>query len=106
VEVVNLRVRAVGALPPPAFEPLPPGGPDPAAAWLGRESVYFDSDARDAGGLAGIAATPTDLYDRDLLRPGNRLRGPAILFQLDATSVVPPGWQGQVDTAGNILLES
>jgi len=53
-----------------------------------------------------VAATVADLYNREALRPGNRLRGPAILFQLDATSVVPPGWQGQVDAAGNVLLES
>jgi N-methylhydantoinase A/oxoprolinase/acetone carboxylase beta subunit len=27
------------------------------------------------------------------------------LFQLDATIVIPPGWRGQVDDFGHLLLE-
>ena len=33
------------------------------------------------------------------------LAGPALLFQLDTTIVVPPGWNGEVDPYGNLLLE-
>ena len=47
----------------------------------------------------------TTLYDRDRLEAGNRLAGPALLLQLDTTIVVPPGWDGEVDPYGNLLLE-
>ena len=46
----------------------------------------------------------TPLYDRDLLSVGDRITGPALVVQLDTTTVVPPGWQGDVDAYGNLLL--
>ena len=100
LELVNLRVRAVGATPALAFEPLPAAGPDPAPARLGWQPVWFASQA-SAGSLEAL---PTALYDREALRPGNGLAGPALLFQLDATTVIPPGWRGQVDHLGHLLL--
>jgi N-methylhydantoinase A len=48
---------------------------------------------------------PTSLYDRDKLGSGNRLQGPALLLQLDTTTLVPPGWGGSVDPYGNLVLE-
>ncbi len=44
------------------------------------------------------------LYDRDRLSPGHVLVGPAIVFQLDATTVIPPAWVAAVDGWGNLLL--
>jgi N-methylhydantoinase A len=102
LELVNLRVRAVGATPALAFEPLPAAGADPAPASLGIQPAWFASLASPAGNLEAL---PTALYDREALRPGNVVAGPALLFQLDATTVVPPGWRGQVDGFGHFLLE-
>ena len=45
------------------------------------------------------------MYQRDWLQPGNRLTGPALLLQLDATIVLSPGWVGTVDTFGNLMAE-
>jgi N-methylhydantoinase A len=98
VEVVNLRVRAIAPTPPPAFEPLPAGRPDPAAALVAERPAWFDTQA-------GLAAMPTRCYDRARLLAGNHLAGPALVFQLDATTVIPPGWSGRVDQAGHLLLE-
>ena len=39
-----------------------------------------------------------------LLAAGDRIVGPALVVQLDTTTVVPPGWQGDVDAYGNLLL--
>ncbi|HWQ14608.1 MAG TPA: hydantoinase/oxoprolinase family protein, partial [Roseiflexaceae bacterium] len=50
------------------------------------------------------ALAPAALYDRDDLRPGDALRGPAIVAQLDATTVIPPGWRAAVDADLNLLL--
>jgi N-methylhydantoinase A/oxoprolinase/acetone carboxylase beta subunit len=46
-----------------------------------------------------------DVFDRDRLRPRARLRGPALVTQLDSTTVVPPGWTAVVDGAGNLVME-
>jgi N-methylhydantoinase A len=47
---------------------------------------------------------PTAIYDRDRLRAGHRLAGPAVLIQLDATTVMPPGWVGEVGREGHLTL--
>ncbi|HZX83124.1 MAG TPA: hypothetical protein VFF19_06135 [Reyranella sp.] len=46
------------------------------------------------------------MYARDALRPGNRFRGPAIVEQMDATTLVPPGWSVRVDAYLNLILEA
>ncbi|CAA9535509.1 MAG: 5-oxoprolinase, HyuA-like domain / 5-oxoprolinase, HyuB-like domain [uncultured Sphingosinicella sp.] len=45
-----------------------------------------------------------DLFDRALLRPGAHIRGPAIIIDPSATTVVEPGWQAEVDALGNLIL--
>ena len=64
------------------------------AARLGRRDVWFGR------------RRATWLYDRDRLRAGDRLRGPALVLQLDTTTVIPPAWGAVVDAAGNLVLES
>jgi N-methylhydantoinase A len=43
-------------------------------------------------------------FDRSGLVEGSAVSGPSIVFQLDTTTVVPPGWAGLVDRSGNIIL--
>jgi N-methylhydantoinase A len=50
----------------------------------------------------GLMQTP--LVDRAKLGAGTVFTGPAILSQLDTTSVVPPGWSGRVHQSGAIIL--
>jgi N-methylhydantoinase A len=98
VEIVTLRVRAVGAAPPLRFEPLPAAAsPDPVPAQVGERPAWFETDGR-------LQAWPTPVYDREALRAGHRLAGPAVITQLDATTVIPPGWQGEVGTEGHLAL--
>ena len=47
---------------------------------------------------------PTPIYDRALLEPGMTITGPAVIEQLDATTVVGPGWSGAVDQLANLPL--
>jgi N-methylhydantoinase A len=44
------------------------------------------------------------VYARDRLRPGHVLPGPAIVEQVDSTTVIPPAWLGTVDGYGNLIL--
>ncbi len=47
----------------------------------------------------------TRYYEREALRAGNRLVGPAIVNQYDSTTVIPPGVEAHVDRFGNIVIE-
>jgi N-methylhydantoinase A len=98
VELVTLRLRALGPTPRPVFEELPDGGDDPAPARAGEAEVWFE-------GPRGIEPRRAHLFERERLRAGNRIAGPAIVLQMDATTVIPPGWSGRVDRWGHLLLE-
>ena len=69
---------------------------DAFAAVSGRRDVWMI----EAGGF--VAAT---LYDRAKLRPGNVVEGPAIIDQMDTTTVVPPAMIATVDAYLNFILE-
>jgi N-methylhydantoinase A len=96
VEVVTLRLRAVSPVDGPQLEPLPEGGVDCSAARIGERSVWFSTP--DGAAEAAV-------FDRERLLASNVLRGPALILQVDATTVVPPGWHGTVDAWGNLVLE-
>ncbi len=90
VELVTLRVEATGHLPAPVMPHLAPA-PMPAP-----------SDSRRVHFTAGSTATP--VYDRDAFGAGTSFAGPAIITQLDATTIVPPGWTVEVHASGAMLL--
>jgi N-methylhydantoinase A len=93
VEIYRLGLRAVGVTPKPELKrhELNGGG----ARAHGSRPVYFDSSD---------AAVETPLYLRAELPAGARLEGPAIVDQLDSTTVVPPGWRAEVDEWLNIRM--
>jgi N-methylhydantoinase A len=101
VEIVNLRLKAVGQTAKPQFSQQPAGKLDPKAAHLGYKQVYF----ADAETPSAARPVPTALYERERLAPGNMVVGPAVVYQLDTTSVVPPGWAATVDGWGNLVAE-
>ena len=94
IEIVNLRVVAKGALTKPRFPTQARGGSDPSAARIGHKAVFFGP------------STPieTGLYAREHLQAENEIAGPAIIFQLDTTTVVPPGWHARVDDYGTLVI--
>jgi N-methylhydantoinase A len=96
-EIVNLRVRSVVARPrdDTATGAGGPASANAGSAQVGTRDVYFES-------LGGYAATP--MYDRAGLEPGMAITGPAIIEQLDSTTVVGPGWSGAIDAHGNLRL--
>jgi N-methylhydantoinase A len=50
----------------------------------------------------GIA---TPVYERGDLVPGQSLKGPAVITEYSATTVIPPGKKVRVDKAENLLIE-
>ena len=69
------------------------GSRDPKAAAVGRQPVTIDRKS--------LRAT---VYDRAKLKAGNRIKGPAIVMEMDSTTVVLPKHTGLVDRLGNILI--
>jgi N-methylhydantoinase A len=92
VEIVTLRVNAEGAMPRPAIPALPKAGAL-ADAKVGEQSVDFDGEA----GMAPI-------YDRIRLGAGARIEGPAIVRQLDSTTVLFPGQTAEVHSYGSLIV--
>jgi len=97
VELVTLRVEALGRVRKADFPAHPPAGADPRAALTGCREVWLPE-------TAGFAAAP--VYDRDRLCCGNEIAGPAIVEQMDATTLVLPGRIARVDPYLSLLLEA
>ena len=96
VEVVNLRVTAIGRLQGPGEGPgqaMADGATD--AAPEHRRPVWFD----------GERPVDTPVFNRDRLAPGQELMGPAVIEQLDATTLLGPGDHCRVDDARNLIVE-
>ncbi len=95
VRIVNLRTAAVGRRP--AFD-MAALAPDSSAnvgkAFVGRRNVWFDGAWHEAG-----------IWDRLALPVGAVVKGPAILEQGDATTVIDPGLTARVDRFGNLIVE-
>ncbi|MCL7452315.1 MAG: hydantoinase/oxoprolinase family protein, partial [Anaerolineae bacterium] len=100
-EVVNLRLKAVGTTAKPEFVRQPTGPVDPRAAHIGYKQVYF----ADTNAPRAARPMPTALYERARLVPGNIVIGPAIIFQMDTTTVIPPRWAATVDEWQNLVVE-
>ena len=93
VEVVNYRLTTKVLVPKPAVIKSDLGSERSDGAVKARRRAYFD----------GWHDCP--IYDRTRLSAGNRLRGPAIIEQMDSTTVVHPGQEARIDGFGNIIIE-
>ncbi len=92
-ELVNLR--AVARSQPSQVQPpsLSEGGTDPSQARIGTSSAWIDGENVEAG-----------LYDRLALAAGNVIAGPAIITEMDSTTLILPEHHGTVDVVGTILI--
>jgi len=97
VELVTMRLEATGTVRKAELRASPEAGPDASTAIVSRRPVWLP-EARDF--------VATAIYARDALRPGNRLPGPAIVEQMDATTLVPGGMTARVDPWLNLILEA
>ncbi len=92
-EIVNLRAVAMGrALDLPAAE-LEKGDGNPIAAKMRDHSLWMDGREQ-----------PAVIYDRAKLRAGDVITGPAIVCEMDSTTLIESGCVGTVDHVGNILI--
>lgn len=100
VEVVNVRLRAVGAVTPPPLPQAGAGPPDARGAISDRRPVVLISPGRPQG-----AVEPVPFYRGQRLQPGHVLAGPAIVAQKDTTVFLGPGDRATVDGHFNLVIE-
>jgi N-methylhydantoinase A len=91
VELVNVRLTAVGKLARPRLQRQESAGASPSPKT--RRAVYFSGEFVDC-----------PIYDRMALGAGATVAGPAIVEEPDSTTVVHPGNRAEVDRFGNLLL--
>ena len=95
IEIVNLRLRLVIRTPKSnwsARKSLPRR--ETQQALVKTKAVWF-----------GGKPHPTAIYERSRLTAGNRMRGPAVIVEYSATTVVPPDFDCKVDQQLNLILE-
>jgi N-methylhydantoinase A len=95
LEIVNLRLRIVIPTPKARWRKAKPRAAEQARVALIKTSpVWFEGRRRAAG-----------IYQRERLARGAQLRGPAIIAEYSATTVVPPDYTCRVDEHGNLILQ-
>ncbi|MBN8279279.1 MAG: hydantoinase/oxoprolinase family protein [Gammaproteobacteria bacterium] len=92
-ELVNLRAVAQGKPTNVRANRVEKGGDSPSAAATAKLTIYVDGKDQEA-----------TLYDRSKLKSGNAVRGPAVVLEMDSTTLILPGHVGKVDDWGNILI--
>jgi N-methylhydantoinase A len=93
VELVNVRLSARGLVRSPELTPAELTGADSEHARIGTAQAVFGGERFE-----------TPVYERSGLRPGNRFRGPAVVVEMSATSVVGPDYEAEIDGFGNIIM--
>lgn len=97
IEFVSGRVAALGLTDAPPMHEIE-ARPEAGDAGPGeRRPVYFD----EARGYVETA-----IHDRGRLGPGSAFTGPAVVEQMDATTVVHPGQRVEVDGFGNLMIST
>ncbi len=93
-EIVNLRAVVQGEASMVEAQRVPKGGNSPPdKAVIGKQDVYMDDQQQEA-----------KIYDRSALQAGNHIAGPAIVTEMDSTSLILSGHTGVIDEFGNIII--
>jgi len=92
IELVNVRLAALGVSDPPPPVELPERGQPEAISFA--EAVFAGASLRTA------------LYARALLGAGGRVCGPCIVLEEGSTTLVPPGWQATTTGQGHLVIEA
>ncbi len=94
-QFVNLRLIGIGKVDRPRLRQLPAAEGSAERALKARRLVYFS----EAGGLVDCA-----IYDRGQLMAGDKIAGPAVIEQMDSTTVLPPDAMLTADRHGNLII--
>jgi N-methylhydantoinase A len=106
VEIVNLRLRAVGRMEMPDFQPLAEHVEASTPPELDRRAVVVGlTPASLDGEAAGLKVRETPVYEHARLRPGHQFSGPAVVISEDTTVWLGPTERAAVDEYVNLLID-
>ncbi|TYC90881.1 hydantoinase/oxoprolinase family protein [Novosphingobium sp. BW1] len=92
-ELVNLRAVALGPVLDLEAQRLPEGNGDPIEAKVRDHQLWADGKM-----------VPAVIYDRSKLKANDVIQGPAIVTEMDSTTLIEADCTGTVDAYGNILI--
>jgi len=95
IQIVNLRLRARGRSERPKFYRL-----KEKTEKIPKEAVLFERDI-----IFDQRSLRCKIYEREKLRYGNRIKGPALICEYSSTIVIPPFTEAEVDEYANIILK-
>lgn len=95
IEIINMRLTAVGRTEKPKFQEEPPDGEDPSKALKRKRKAWLPLEKR-------FEEVP--VYDGFKLRFGNKVKGPAIIEQVNTTTFVTPEYTVLVDKYGSYTV--
>jgi N-methylhydantoinase A len=97
IEVVTARVTGRGLMPHLPHTMRFDSSAGKRDALLESGETYFRINGR-------VQRIHTRFYDRASLAQGDRVAGPAVFFQKDSTTVIPPMWVADVDEFLNLVI--
>ena len=103
IQIVNVRLRAIRRLTKPSFKLLPTTVKSSGKCISEKRSVFMPTGTLSAKGYQVRQCT---VFYRDTLPSGFKITGPAIIQEKNATTVIGPGWNGETDSLGNIILSN
>lgn len=99
IELVSVRVVGVGKMPKLRPGTVKHGGVDGSEAYVKSAEGHFRVNG-------SLEAFETKFYERQRLMARSVIAGPAVLYQKDSTTIVPPGWTATVQKSGNLILKA
>lgn len=96
VELVSLRLVSIGLVPQAQLFQVAPTGRSVEAAQTGTRKIFFGNEH---------GMLDCQIYSRDLLEPGHSIVGPAVIEQMDTTTVIQPEQEATVDSYRNLIVK-
>jgi N-methylhydantoinase A/oxoprolinase/acetone carboxylase beta subunit len=94
VEIVNIRVKSVGAGKKIKLKRLPLHDTSPEKALIKKQTIHYKGKPYKAS-----------VFKRAFLLPGNRMKGPALIADAESTTFLPPNYALVVDGFLNLIIQ-
>lgn len=95
IELINVRLRAIGVTEKPVHDEQSYAGPDAAGALKGERKVYIPEDR---------VSRSISVYDGHKTRFGNRIAGPALIEQVNTTLFLSAAYDCICDKYGSFVV--
>jgi len=94
IEIVNIRVKAVGTTKKIKLKRLPPKNTNPERAFMKKQAIHYEGKTWQAS-----------VFKRALLATGNKINGPALIADSESTTFLPFSYKLEVDGFLNLIIQ-